>query len=118
MKYKSQPKQKPTPHMQKGLLIKLKKKQKMLKIRLWTPQKKLQERQKTPLLPTHHHNLPNYQPQTHKDGQYEEGGPETEIGRGDKPLTEYREKEAMTPAKINEHNLLQEKQKGQKNCIF
>src|SRR5215210_1461868 len=37
------------------------------------------------------------------DRRYEEGGPGTEIGRGDNPLTEYREKEAMTPAKINEH---------------
>ena len=35
--------------------------------------------------------------------KYEEGGPGTEIGRKDDPLTEYRENEAMTPAKINEH---------------
>ncbi|HZD36200.1 MAG TPA: hypothetical protein VE130_13445, partial [Nitrososphaeraceae archaeon] len=30
--------------------------------------------------------------------KYEEGE-----GRGDDPLTEYREKEAMTPAKVKEH---------------
>jgi hypothetical protein len=40
---------------------------------------------------------------TIQDRRYEEGGPGTEIGRGDNPLTEYREKEPMTPAKINEH---------------
>ena len=34
---------------------------------------------------------------------YEEGAPGTEVGRKEDPLTEYREKEAMTPAKIKEH---------------
>ena len=34
---------------------------------------------------------------------YEEGRPGTEIGRKDDPLTEYRENEPMTPAKIKEH---------------
>ncbi len=40
---------------------------------------------------------------TGQDRRYEEGGPGTEVERGDDPLTEYREKEAMTPAKIKEH---------------
>jgi hypothetical protein len=35
--------------------------------------------------------------------RFEEGGPGTDIGRKDDPLTEYREKEPMTPAKIKEH---------------
>jgi|SRR5919199_244447 hypothetical protein len=35
--------------------------------------------------------------------RFEEGGPGTEIGRKDDPLTEYREKEPMTPAKMKEH---------------
>jgi hypothetical protein len=35
--------------------------------------------------------------------RFEEGGPGTETGRKDDPLTEYREKEPMTPAKIKEH---------------
>ena len=35
--------------------------------------------------------------------EYEEGAPGTEAGRKDDPLTEYREKEAMTPAKEKEH---------------
>jgi hypothetical protein len=35
--------------------------------------------------------------------KFEEGGPGTEIGRKDDPLTEYREKEPMTPAKIKQH---------------
>ena len=35
--------------------------------------------------------------------RFEEGGPGTEIGRKDDPLTEYREREPMTPAKIKEH---------------
>ena len=35
--------------------------------------------------------------------RFEEGGPGTEIGRKDDPLTEYREKEPMAPAKIKEH---------------
>src|ERR671933_325437 len=35
--------------------------------------------------------------------RFEEGGPGTEIGRKDDPLTEYREKEPMTPSKIKEH---------------
>ena len=38
-----------------------------------------------------------------QDRTFEEGGPGTEIGRKDDPLTEYREKEPMTPAKIKEH---------------
>ena len=36
-------------------------------------------------------------------GEYEEGAPGTETGRKDDPLTSYREKEPMTPAKIKEH---------------
>jgi hypothetical protein len=35
--------------------------------------------------------------------EYEEGAPGTEKGRKDDPLTSYREKEPMTPAKIKEH---------------
>lgn len=35
--------------------------------------------------------------------RYEEGGPGTDVTRKDDPLTEYRDKEPMTPAKINEH---------------
>ena len=35
--------------------------------------------------------------------KFEEGGPGTEIGRKDDPLSEYREKEPMTPARIKEH---------------
>ena len=34
---------------------------------------------------------------------FEEGGPGTQTGRKDDPLTQYREKEPMTPAKIKEH---------------
>jgi hypothetical protein len=36
-------------------------------------------------------------------GAYEQGAPGTETGRKDDPLTSYREKEPMTPAKIKEH---------------
>ena len=35
--------------------------------------------------------------------EYEEGSAGTEKGRKDDPLKEYREKEAMTPAKEKEH---------------
>lgn len=35
------------------------------------------------------------------DRIYEEGGPGTDKNRNDDPLTQYRDKEAMTPAKIN-----------------
>jgi hypothetical protein len=35
--------------------------------------------------------------------QFEEGAPGTEAGRKDDPLTSYRDKEPMTPAKIKEH---------------
>src|SRR5919197_819740 len=35
--------------------------------------------------------------------RFEEGGPGTEVGRKDDPLTEYKEKEPMTPAKIKQH---------------
>jgi hypothetical protein len=38
-----------------------------------------------------------------QDRQYEGGGRGTKVGKKDDPLTEYREKEPMTPAKINEH---------------
>lgn len=37
------------------------------------------------------------------DRLYEEGGPGTDTNRKDNPLSEYRDKEPMTPAKINEH---------------
>ena len=40
---------------------------------------------------------------SNQERKYEEGGPGTEIRRKDDPLTEYRENEAMTPAKIKEH---------------
>ena len=45
-------------------------------------------------------NVPGTEEQ---DKIYEEGAPGTETGRKDDPLTEYREKEAMTPAKEKEH---------------
>ena len=38
-----------------------------------------------------------------QDRSYEEGAPGTETKRKDDPLKEYREKEAMTPAKEKEH---------------
>ena len=38
-----------------------------------------------------------------QEREFEEGAPGTEVGRKEDPLTEYREKEAMTPAKIKEH---------------
>jgi hypothetical protein len=40
---------------------------------------------------------------TQQDRTFEEGARGTEIGRKDDPLTEYREREPMTPAKIKEH---------------
>ncbi len=38
-----------------------------------------------------------------KPANLEEGGPGTEIDRKDDPLTEYREKQPMTPAQMKEH---------------
>ena len=38
-----------------------------------------------------------------QERQFEEGVPGTEAGRKDDPLTSYRDKEPMTPAKIKEH---------------
>jgi hypothetical protein len=38
-----------------------------------------------------------------QDREYEEGASGTKTKRKDDPLTEYREKEAMTPEKIKEH---------------
>jgi hypothetical protein len=38
-----------------------------------------------------------------QDIQIEAGGAGTEVGRTDDPLTQYRAKEAMTPAKEKEH---------------
>jgi hypothetical protein len=40
---------------------------------------------------------------TEQDRTFEEGARGTETDRKDDPLTEYREKEPMTPAKIKEH---------------
>ncbi len=37
------------------------------------------------------------------DREYEEGAAGTEVKRKDNPLTEYREEEPMTPAKIKAH---------------
>jgi len=42
-------------------------------------------------------------PSSNQDSRYEEGGPGTEVGRKDDPLTEYRDKEPMTPSKLKEH---------------
>src|ERR687898_2038518 len=39
-----------------------------------------------------------------QEREYEEGAPGTEVGRKEDPLTQYREKEAMTPAKEKEHD--------------
>jgi hypothetical protein len=39
-----------------------------------------------------------------EDITFEEGAAGTQVGRKDDPLTEYREKEAMTPAKEKEHD--------------
>jgi hypothetical protein len=46
--------------------------------------------------------------QSHSSGssanrKYEEGGPGTDVNINDNPLTEYKDKEPMTPSKINEH---------------
>jgi hypothetical protein len=38
-----------------------------------------------------------------QDREYEEGARGTQVDRKDDPLTEYREKEPMTPTKIKEH---------------
>jgi hypothetical protein len=38
-----------------------------------------------------------------QEREFEEGGAGTEVGRRDDPLTGYREKEAMTPAKEKAH---------------
>jgi len=38
-----------------------------------------------------------------KDSGFEKGRPGKEIGRREDPLTEYREKEPMTPAKLKAH---------------
>jgi hypothetical protein len=38
-----------------------------------------------------------------QEREFEEGRAGTEVGRKDDPLTSYREKEPMTPAKIKEH---------------
>jgi hypothetical protein len=38
-----------------------------------------------------------------QEREYEEGAQGTEIDRKDDPLKEYRDKEPMTPAKINKH---------------
>src|ERR687895_545625 len=38
-----------------------------------------------------------------QERQFEEGAPGSEAGRKDDPLTSYRDKEPMTPAKIKEH---------------
>lgn len=48
-------------------------------------------------------SLADYHSHTSQYRRYEEGGAGTEIGRKDDPLVEYRENEAMTPSKINEH---------------
>jgi hypothetical protein len=37
------------------------------------------------------------------DREFEEGAPGTQKNRKNDPLTEYRDKEAMTPAKIKAH---------------
>lgn len=40
---------------------------------------------------------------SNQEREFEEGAAGTETGRKEDPLTEYRDKEAMTPAKIKEH---------------
>ena len=38
-----------------------------------------------------------------EDREYEQGAAGTEVARKDNPLTDYRDKEPMTPSKIKEH---------------
>jgi hypothetical protein len=42
-----------------------------------------------------------HEPSSGGDRNYEEGGPGTDTSRNDDPLSEYRDKEPMTPAKLN-----------------
>jgi hypothetical protein len=49
------------------------------------------------------HDEDRYPSSSGRTSEYEEGAPGTETGRKDDPLTSYREKEPMTPAKIKEH---------------
>jgi hypothetical protein len=49
-------------------------------------------------------------------GVYEQGAAGTETSIKDDPLTPYREKEAMTPAKIKEHEPTAVKRKMRENC--
>ena len=46
-------------------------------------------------------NNQSYSSSSGGDRKFEEGGPGTDVNRKDDPLTEFRDKEPMTPAKIN-----------------
>ena len=46
-------------------------------------------------------SVDNDQYSVSRDRKYEEGGPGTDVSRNDDPLTEYRDKEPMTPAKLS-----------------
>lgn len=53
--------------------------------------------------PSSNSNGQSYSSGSGGDRRYEEGGPGTDVNRNDNPLTGYKDKEPMTPSKINEH---------------
>jgi len=52
-----------------------------------------------------------------QDREFEEGAAGTETNRQDDPLNEYRKKEPMTPAKINEHEPTAVKREMTENIV-
>ena len=84
------------------IIDKLKDKVKDAKDAVVDTTKDVAEKTKETVDPSHTDNSQSYSSSSSGgDRKYEEGGPGIDTSRNDDPLTEYRDKEPMTPAKIN-----------------
>ena len=83
------------------IIDKLKDKVKDAKDAVVDTTKDVADKTKDTIDPSSDRNNQSYSSSAGGDRKYEEGGPGTDVSRTDDPLTEYRDKEPMTPAKIN-----------------
>jgi len=83
------------------LIDKLKDKVKDVKDAVVDTTKDVADKTKETADPSYNENDQSYFSSSGGDRKYEEGGPGTDVTIADDPLTEYRDKEPMTPAKIN-----------------
>jgi hypothetical protein len=85
------------------IIDQIKEKAKDVKDAMVDTTKDVADKTKETVDPSSSSNVQSYSSGSEVDRKYEEGGPGTNVHRNDDPLTEYKDKEPMTPSKINEH---------------